>query len=203
LKEPVPELSFIPADKLIKNYSPEIRELKRKSFNEMRRLWSRHDFESLIDIGSLAIEELPQIPEGNGDKEISGIYMLLGSAIWAKDKDKEKTLLLAKKAVQFDRHCKGAMWLLRECMGKFSENSIYYRILVKGKLYVKAGDEYNVHTFHSAYGVVAQSPDEAMEFIRDFEREEICNNLELTSVEDIDAKPELPMGVYAVSELIT
>lgn len=202
MKESLPEVNFIPEEKLLKDYTPEIRARKRQYFDELRKLWTRREFNSLIEMGYQAIDILPKYPEGNGDKEISGIYMLLGSAIWEIEKNTEKTLPLAKLAVQFDRTNKGAMWLLRECNAKYSDDSKYLRCLIKGNLYVKSADEYKVHTFHSVYGVVAETSEDAMKYIREYERNEICDNLELKSFEDIGLKPELPQGIYAVSELI-
>ncbi len=202
MKDNLPPEKFVPEEKLVKDYTPEIREKKKSYFEEMRKSWTKRDYDEVIKIGMEAVENLPKEPEGDGDKEISGIYLLLGSALWEKEKNSEKVHPLAMKAVYFDRKSKGAMWLLRECNSEYSKDSKYLRIQIKGKLYVKSADQYKVHVFHSVYGTVAETPEDAMKYIREYERREICDNLELVNSEDAGPKPELPKGVYEVSELI-
>lgn len=187
---------------LLPGYSKEIRELKQKAANEMKELWRSGDFKKLMEVGNDYISELPSKPVGIGDKDISSVYLLHSTAVWELTKNKDEALKYALKSAAFDRKNKAAMWLIREINSHQSEKTTHYRIEVEGRYYAPVKKDIVEMPFLTLYGVVAESPEEAMDYIKQFERDEIKDTIKFREAKELEPKPDIPKGIYSTHDLV-
>ena len=192
----------IQEDELIKNYTPEIRSLKKKLLAELGKMWNDKDYAKITEYGLAEIKQLPQQARGDGDKEISSVHFLVGSAMKELKYDAEKIKYHALQAVHFDRKNKNAMWLLRDVRNEYSKDSKYFLIEVKGTLYVMMDAEEKQELFFAVYAVVADNQEEALSIIKEFERPEVRNSLEIFTAQIAEPTTDLPKGIYKTSALI-
>lgn len=189
-------------DQLLPNFDKEIIELKRSSLEELKKYWAKREFQNIVDIGRDVLSRLPAEAKGEGDKDISEIYFLTASALREIDKSSDEIMQMAHKSVNFNRNHLGSMWLIRELNSSFSDNSKFFKISVSGEYYAPTRDGVELVPFMTFYGVVADNPDEAMEFIKEFERPEIKNNIQLKDFHEAETESKLPKGIYSTSNLI-
>lgn len=88
--------------------------------------------------------------------------------------------------------------LIRDIGGRYSANACYFRLLVHCRVpeaspRFEAGKE--LHFFVS-YDVVADSPEEALEILREYEETDIRPALEIEECDPLEERPEDPKGVY-------
>jgi hypothetical protein len=100
-------------------------------------------------------------------------------------------------AIAIDRTCEHAAWLIREVEGQVSETASYYRLLVRGQWHENVAPDFERPHFFTSFDVVADTPEEALEFARRFEPPQIQDSLALEEVERIEARPGDPKGVYS------
>ncbi|MCK5743065.1 MAG: hypothetical protein KAH48_12700, partial [Chlorobi bacterium] len=105
-------------------------------------------------------------------------------------------------AVHFDRKNKNAMWLLRDIRNEYSKDSKYFLVEVKGTLYVMMDEEEKEELFFAVYAVVADNQEEALSIIKEFERPEVRNSLEIFTAQIAEPTTDLPKGIYKTSALI-
>lgn len=89
-----------------------------------------------------------------------------------------------------------AAWLLREILDERSPEAKAWRITVEGRWAQPYEDSDKDYGFFATYTVVADTPEEALEFIRPFEPEEVRFTLKLNTAVDIEPQPDNPKGVY-------
>ena len=192
----------IPEDELVKNYTPEIRTLKKKLLTELGQMWNDKNYAKITEYGLAESNRLPQQARGDGDKEISAVHFLIGSAMKELKYDTDKIKFHALQAVHFDRKNKNAMWLLRDIRNEYSKDSKYFLVEVKGTLYVMMDEEEKEELFFAVYAVVADNQEEALSIIKEFERPEVRNSLEIFTAQIAEPTTDLPKGIYKTSALI-
>lgn len=126
----------------------------------------------------------------------SRIEASLGEAYWRGQSDRGRAMELVWQSLAHNRISEGAMWLLREIEGQVSPGAVSYQIMVEGAL-PERDEEGRRWGFFSTYDVVADSVEEAMDYIRRFEGEEISPSLCVSEYEAIEASPSDPKGVYS------
>lgn len=188
---------------LFKEYSQETIKRKKSLLTELKRLWKKGDKKLLAEHALAEMEKLPKEPSGEGDKDIAEIYLITASAIWEQATDKEKTLALSKTAAEFDRMNKGIMWLIREARGEYSDKAKYFKIDAEGECpYPNKDKEIEMEPFITFYAVVADSCEEALEIIRDYERIEVRHSINIKSCKEVNPAPDLPKGIYQTMNLL-
>jgi len=100
------------------------------------------------------------------------------------------------KSIELDKNQKKAQWLIREIENRYSENSKYFRILIEGTWSAPFEGEKSVPGFFTSYDVVADSLEDALNYIKKFEPAEISNSLKISKFEEFENDPENPQGVY-------
>ena len=149
--------------------------------------------------------EVLQPPEDDADAEVlATICTSIASAAWYEDKGEEVVRFYLQQAFDYQRGHPQALWLWREMHPEFSDDAQFYTLLMRGRFLPSedglAGDE-----FLTSYGVMADSPQEAVEMVKALEGDDMDTNAwELMEVEieelgeeeaeDIEAK-----GIYYVS----
>ena len=102
----------------------------------------------------------------------------------------------AHESISLDKANQRAAWLIREIADEKSESAKSWRIVVEGRWAQPFEDSDRDYGFHANYLVVAENPDEALDYIRIFEPEEVRFTLKIRSAVDLDPQPEAPKGVY-------
>ncbi|MFC2130367.1 hypothetical protein ACFLSQ_02920 [Bacteroidota bacterium] len=176
--------------------------LKKSALKNLIKLWQKKDYNNLINTANEALEKLPGKAFGEGDKEIAEIYFLLASAMRESNKDLKVAKKYALKAAEFNRLDKNILWLIRELSGKYSEKTILMRVQIFGKMYRMYNNEEVEDIFKTVYGIAAENEEEAFEFIKEFERREVTQNMKILKAVNHGAKPDLPKGIYETMKLL-
>lgn len=108
----------------------------------------------------------------------------------------EAAYLEALEAVVMNKHNKRAAWLVREILDERSADAKAWRITVKGRWAQPNEDSDKDYGFFANYVVVADSPEDALEYIRPFEPEEVRFTLKIDSAVDMEPRPDSQKGVY-------
>lgn len=108
----------------------------------------------------------------------------------------EAAYLEAIEAVSMNKENKRAAWLLREILDERSDDAKAWRIVVEGRWAQPYEDSDKDYGFFATYTVVADSPEDALEFIRPFEPEEVRFTLKVNSAVDLEPRPDSQKGVY-------
>ncbi|ROL62187.1 hypothetical protein D9V86_01925 [Bacteroidetes/Chlorobi group bacterium ChocPot_Mid] len=196
------ETKIINENELKMNFSDEEIKFKKDALKNIIRHWKNKEFAQLIRVAQDASAKLPQNPYGSGDKELSEIYYLLASAMKELKYNNSAILDYALKAAHFNRLDKNTLWLIREVMSSFSDKTQLKRIQVKGKISYSINSEIITDHFKTIYTIAAENNEEAMTLIKEFEREEIAQHLEIVKVFDLGPRPELPKGIYETMKLM-
>ena len=102
----------------------------------------------------------------------------------------------AYESVALDKSNQRAAWLIREIADDKSPDSKIWRIVVEGRWGQPFEDNDKDYGFYANYMVVAESADEALDYIRYFEPEEVRFTLKINSAVDVEPQPDLPKGIY-------
>lgn len=157
----------------------------------------------------LAEEELEHLITPETEEEaavMSRILSYVAAAVFAQEEEttepNEKethTLFYLQQAIAYDRSNELAMMLSREIRGEFAEPGILYGIMVQAN-YVEDGVSTPVL---STYGVLADSVEEAVAMIKEYEIEEIDqDSMQVLEVEEGEPEDEEELkGLYFVGGL--
>jgi hypothetical protein len=192
----------IPEDQMTLKLSKEQQKLKENSLKQLRVLWKKKNFNELIKSASEIITKLPDKSLGDGDKQIAEIYFLLASSLFEEKRSLNDVKKYAKKAAHFDRINKNIQWLIRELKNDYSENTSFYRIQAKGAIYRIYNNEEIRDVFKTVYGIAAENDKEAMKFIKEFERPEITQEMEIVKSVVYNKNHKLPKGIYETMKLV-
>lgn len=175
---------------------------KKECLKNIIRYWKNKEFSQLVWFAKDSITKLPANSYGIGDPDISQIYFLFASAMKELNYDKTEILPYAIKSGYFNRLDKNTLWLIRELKSEFSENTQLKRLQVKGKITYNIKSEEITDNFKTIYTIATETNEEALQYIREFERQEIAQNLEIVKVFDLGPRPELPKGIYETIKLM-
>jgi len=97
-------------------------------------------------------------------------------------------------ALAWNKYHEYNAWLLRELRGeRGTEATNYYEILIEG-MWAETERGFIVN-----YGVAADSPEKALDFVKEFEPENVHDTLKIDEMDVIEAGFLEPKGVYVVS----
>lgn len=120
-------------------------------------------------------------------------------ACWHAGRSAEERLHYLYQALEYDRTNPEALWLLREAQPEYSEQALYYELLVQGNFSSKDSVENRGLMFLTTYAVVAENETEALEFIKDFESSEVDKeSLRVLEADQREADSTDAKGIYAV-----
>lgn len=175
--EPAPELPKIFVDGA-----------KAYSLNEM----ANHSAALELTAGSLAsIHEDEDVdPEAVAQLMSEHAY-----ALWVLGVH-DAAYLEANDAVGLDKGNRRAAWLIREILDERSPDARAWRVVVAGRWAQPFDDTDTDYGFFATYIVIADSPEETLDYIRPFEPEEVRFTLKIDSAVDLQEKPDVQKGVY-------
>lgn len=155
----------------------------------------------------LAEEDLDLLQAPTSEEEaatISRILSYVASAYWYEEEDGDEIDHYVRQAIAFDRNNPDALYLLREQEPVFSDQSQIYGLLVRGRLYRQTEEDTpQPMEFVTSYEVIADSEEEALGLVRNFEIREVDpQSLQIEAVETQPNDGEEPKGIYQVGELL-
>jgi hypothetical protein len=159
-------------------------------------------FDSIIKYIENILAEIPTTPIGKGDRDISDVLFFYASSLWEVYRNRNEVLKYACMSLQYNRENEKVLWLIRECKAVYSGKSKYYQIDVKGEYLHSSNGKSALIPFTTIYGVVAETPEQALQYIKEIERDEIKESLVILRHREISSKPELPQGVYSMKSLV-
>ncbi|HEY9793961.1 MAG TPA: tetratricopeptide repeat protein [Candidatus Obscuribacterales bacterium] len=169
-----------------------VRVLQLSIFNAMKR----HD--EAARIGTQLIQRIltrNQIAEEEmGD--LSRTYAEVGRAHWEGKSDRQSAWENAWKALEWDRSDNNALWLVREIINRKSNGSKWFKLVIEGRWHFAIEPNKPIPSFVTTYEVVADSPEDALNFAKDLEPMEVRSSMKIDHHEDLGNFPENQQGVY-------
>lgn len=188
---------------LVPVYSDEIKKAKSDLLFELKLLWKDKKFDEIVSTAETKLNDLPNNPSGKGDRDLSAIYLIYATSLWETTKNKDNAINTLKRSLAFDRTNQPALWLLREIREESSVNSKLMRIDVNGEYFVVFNDGSTKKVpFSTLYKVIAETPDEALGYIKDYERIEIRDTLQISNTKEIEDRPNEKKGVISTMDLV-
>lgn len=126
---------------------------------------------------------------------LSAIMTELGHAYWLGRKDAEHAVTMAMEALARSPSSEDALWLIREVEGTRSPTAKYYRMMIEGD-WPEPDEEGRELGFFATFDIVADSPDEALEYARHFEGQDVRVSLRMDECKELEARPNGPKGIY-------
>ena len=164
---------------------------------QLRILDQVNRYDLIIEMAEEELENL-QTPDNQAEAILmASICIYVANAYFMED-ETEATLHYTRQAIEFDRTNAEAPYLMREAEPVFSDDSQIYSLIVSGQLDHEEGQTLS---FTSTYAVVADSVDEALEFIRNYEIEAVNKqSLIVQEVEETDNTEDEAKGIYQVGD---
>ena len=158
---------------------------------------SRNDL--ILELADEELEGL-NIPKSEPEAALmSRICIQIAKAGWYEDESDEFVMHYLRQSIAYYRQNEEALWLLREIDSQFSDETKIFSLMVQGKFLADASSSENPAPFITSYVVVADSTDEALAYIREFEIDEIDkSSLVIQEVEEMPNEDDDPKGVHKV-----
>lgn len=165
-------------------------------------LVEQKNYDRAIRLGRRILRRMARKRRANEDSVASSICASVAMAYWNGKRKRSLSLEYIQRALEFDRTNADAMWLLREVNAKKSKKAQYFRVLAHGRWdgLMSNGRRYRPN-FYTSYDLIAESTEEALKLIREFERSGIRNSLEIEEYKSLEGRPNDPKGIYAVTNL--
>jgi tetratricopeptide (TPR) repeat protein len=143
---------------------------------------------------------LLEMYEGDTEDEslLAGIHAEIGCALWLSTGDADRALAEAWKALEYSCVESSALWLIREVRNRRSGERRYFQITVHGHGMDPCGDEV-LRGFYRGFDVVAATPEQALEYAREFESHDVRPTLTLEKFKIVEASSQEPEGVYSAT----
>jgi tetratricopeptide (TPR) repeat protein len=169
-----------------------VRVLQLSILNAMKR----HD--EAAQRGTQLVQKLltrNQIPEDEmGD--LARTYAEVGRAYWEGKVDRQSAWENAWKALEWDRSDNNALWLVREIINRKSSGSKWFKLVIEGRWHFAIEPNKPIPSFVTTYEVVADTPQDALNFAKDLEPMEVRQSMRIDHHEDLGSFPENHQGVY-------
>ena len=133
--------------------------------------------------------------EENGES-LARIAATLGQIRRAAGDDKEELRTFALNWLEVGPAHESLFRLIRDLDGLFADKVQYYSLLLHAEIPADLGWTADVVGYFVSCGVIAESSDEALEFARRIEEDELAPFLEIEEIERVeDVEPSKPKGV--------
>jgi len=193
------EHRFVEAHQTLDRIDEADNEQTRFRVHEVRfRIWNAEGrYDEVLSLG----ETLMETVDGESDHETIGWILLhIAEALSAGPEDADTSRHTAIAGLQWSGGAQpGLLEIVRRIDDLRSEEAKLFRIIVEGEL-----SEPNEHGeelgYVAVYQVAAESPDHALEMIRELEHDSLRESLRLNEIETLDEHWVGLLGVYSVGE---
>ncbi len=177
----------------------------------VKLLNARGRFRQAILIATRTIKRPPTQDSWTTDWRTSGrdrpahlaeLHARLGEALWKQTGRKRKALNFAWEAIELDRSCSHALWLIREIENKKSPQAVYYRVLVQGVWPWRIPNHKTCAGFFAKFDVVADDVTEATQFLIRFLPVKARKSAVIEECRLVERRPNGPKGVYSTTGFI-
>ncbi len=155
-------------------------------------------YDDAAHLANVLISEIMALEElGDEDmKDLAQVYAELGRCLYHGQGNKQGAFESAWKALEWERSDPTALWLVRELIGRKSEESHWFRMEVEGIWYFPLEQGKPPPKFRVLYDIVADNVDEAMMFAKHLEPKEIRESMKAKTVSDRGVHANLTQGLY-------
>ena len=160
--------------------------------------------EDIIEMAETHLDDLPVADDEDSFEAMANIFSKIANAFWEEKDDLETAKRYLKVAFHYERNNQDALWLWREMDPEFGTSPKAYTIEMSGsfkldpELAEVAGKLYQTN-----YGVIAESVEEAVEFVRAYEIDAVnTDSFQVLSVEEEEAESDEAKGVYWAGDII-
>ncbi|MEO1449798.1 MAG: hypothetical protein AAFV07_09710 [Bacteroidota bacterium] len=155
----------------------------------------------ILELAGETLEVLPQATDEKSESVMAQICTYIASAAWYEDREEGEIRHYLELAFAYERENEGAIWLLREMNPEFSDKAKGMSLLIKGTLLDEIAPE--GVTVMGQYSLVADSTEEALGMIRDFDKGWLkADSIVMLENESIEAEEEDAKGIYEVSHFM-
>src|SRR4029434_7665765 len=123
-------------------------------------------------------------------------YAELSRGLWEGRMDRQRATDSAHQALALNKSDWLPLRMLRVLQDRKSDNSNWYKIVVEGRWHEPFEGEKAAPGFFSSYELVADSPEQCLELIKEIEHEVVPESTKLEQVEQLESCPGEPQGVY-------
>lgn len=156
------------------------------------------EYDEAADLANQLISEIMALEElGDDDmKDLAMVYAELGRSIYLGSGNKQGAFESAWKSLEWERSEPTALWLVRELIGRKSNDSRWFQVEVEGNWYFPLEQGKLPPRFRVTYDIVADNIDEAMMFAKHLEPPEIRESMQVKSVSDRGNHANYTQGLY-------
>ena len=166
-------------------------------------------FDMMLEIVEEELAELPVPSDKTQAMIMSEICTHIAKAFWFTDEDEEAIKHYLMQAKEYDRTNSNICWLQREMDPVFSDDSYGYSMIVEGRsqkgveaIHPESREKILVTRFQNNYIAIADSEEEALEYIYAYESDVIeAGSLTVVEVETIENEEDEPKGLYMLGEM--
>jgi len=134
-------------------------------------------------------------------QDMSDIHATLAQAYLSKG-ERKKAEKHVEYSINIDDRCEKALDLKRELAGIKSDRNKYFFMTVKGDWFLPVEEGEKNPSFYREYDIVAENQQEALAIIREFERKEVRDSIEIREFKDDGPCADEYKGVVWVSGYI-
>jgi tetratricopeptide (TPR) repeat protein len=146
---------------------------------------------------ALAEPTLAENRENDEDADtLARTAALLGQIWLEQDHDREEILQLVLGWLEIEQGCEQLLAVLREVDGQHSPNARGFDMTLHAELPEGHSFADDPVGYYIVCHVVADNPEEALQFVRRLETEELSPRLEIEEARESEADPQMAKGVY-------
>jgi tetratricopeptide (TPR) repeat protein len=155
------------------------------------------------EAAALATEILEEAGEDDYTEDtiphFAELHAQLARAVLEKDRDTKLALSHAHDAIHVDQGNDMALQIIRAITGKPSPSACLIQLTVKGTWPEPFEGETERREFRQTFAVIAETPEQALAFVRDISPEELRSAISVEQSETLQPTPDEPMGVAQAS----
>lgn len=135
-------------------------------------------------------------PSDKHSFEIATLHVEVAIAFMKGKSDNQSAMSHIHNALWFDKTHTAALRMMRELNNQESAAARHYWIIARGTWSSPLEESEELPSFYSTYEVVADSPDDALEYIRQLEPDDVRDCMAVEEWKELEACPDMLKGVY-------
>lgn len=129
--------------------------------------------------------------------EQATLHVEMAQAFLKGKNDSQSAMSHIHNALWFDKTHAVALRMVREINHKESPEARHYWIIAQGLWTTEIEGSADLPAFYSTYEVVADSPDEALEYIKQLEPDDVQDSMTVEEWKELESCPDFLKGVYS------
>jgi tetratricopeptide (TPR) repeat protein len=169
-----------------------VRLLTASLLNSLRR------YDEAIQLAEEIIAEISyqEDPSEEDLRSLGTAYAELSRGLYEGKDVRDLALETALKALTFNKSDWLALKMVRDIRDRRAEDSRWFKVVIEGRWYEPFEGQNELPGFFSSYELVAGSPEQCLDLIKEIEHEKVIDSLEVEQIETLDPAPGELLGVY-------